>query len=143
MREILLALAHALVGPGDPGALERHVDAIVAAVDGDETMGRVLVVVARHETYYRDHQHGGTPPFGLTDREVRLGLPRESVERSAEIARDVLRHHLAMCGSWAAALGRYHHGTRGEHHGCWVDALARREACEARVGPCVSREGGR
>ena len=134
MREVLLALAHALVGPGDPGALVRHVDAIVAAVDGDETMGRVLVVVAKHETYFRDHQGSGTPPFGLLDREVRLGLPRESVERSAVIARDVLRFHLRVCGgSWAAALGRYHHGHRGERHGCWVDALAAREAREAGV----------
>lgn len=131
-----LAFALALVGR-EPDGLRRYVAASLAATS-DETEQRVLLVVARHENYYHLHaETSGTPPFGLTDREVRLGLQRVSIEASAVIARDSLRYLRGVCGSWSAALGRYHHGTRtgprGELHGCWADALAAREAMEAHV----------
>lgn len=131
-----IAFALALVGR-EPDGLRRYVAAVLAATD-DEAEQRVLIVVARHENYFHLHaETSGTPPFGLTDREVRLGLPRASIEASAVIARDSLRYLHGVCGSWSAALGRYHHGVRmgprGEAHGCWADALARREALEAHV----------
>lgn len=125
----LLALMLALVGGRAPDGLVRYHDAIETATN-DATERRVLAVVGRHENYY--HLASRTPPFGLTHR-LSLGLPRLDVDASAVVALRVLRRLRALCGSWSAALGRFHHGTVGERGGCWSDRLSTREAREAGV----------
>lgn len=42
-------------------------------------------------------------------------------------AREVPGQPDTIEGRWLLALGRYHHGTGGPHHGCWADPLAHRQ----------------
>lgn len=39
--------------------------------------------------------------------------------------REVPHAETSLAGRWVLAMGRYHHGTTGAHHGCWADPLAR------------------
>lgn len=135
---LLLAFMLALVGGRAPDGLVTYCDAIHAATTDAEEQ-RVLVAIALRENTMHLHAERPpfTPPFGLTHRES-IGLPRLSIAASAVVAVRVLRYHRARCAylgapGWGPALGRYHHGTRGEREGCWTDGLARIELRDARV----------
>lgn len=130
----LLALMLALVGGRDSACLREH-HAAIMATDATAEEQRVLAVVAHSETTY--HAASRTPPFGLTERLSR-GLPRLTIAESARVALRVLRYLRGVCRavgapSWAATLGRYHHGTRGPAQGCYADRLAVIEARRAGV----------
>lgn len=134
MSGALLALMLRLVGGRETDGLREH-HAAVMALDASDDERRVLAVVAHAETTY--HRASRTPPWGLTERRAR-GLRALTIAESAPIALAVLRHHRRVCAahgapSWGAALGRYHHGTRGPRSGCYADVLAAREARKAGV----------
>lgn len=130
----LLAFMLALVGGHDSATLREYHAAIVAT-DASDDEARVLAVVAHAETCF--HATSSTPPFGLTER-LQRGLPRLSVAASAPVALRVLRYLRGVCASvrapsWAAVLGRYHHGVRGVPQGCWADRLSTIEVRRAGV----------
>lgn len=133
----LLAFMLAMVGHAPDGIVTFR-DAIIAATPDAETQ-RVLASVGLRENTWHLHSERPpfTPPFGLTHRES-IGLPRLSIAASAVVALRVLHHHRARCTrlgapGWGPALGRYHHGNRGEREGCYVDRLARIELRDARI----------
>ena len=136
----LLALMLALVGNHAPDGIVVYRDAIIAATDDDAEQRALASIGLRENTYHLHAEHlPFTPPFGLTDRESH-GLPRLTIAASAVVAVRVLRHHRRVCASlgapsWGAALGRFHHGTRGERAGCWLDGLARLQVRDVGLTP--------
>lgn len=131
-----------LVGYREPDMLSDYHTAILAATeDAEERL--LLATVGKHENYY--HRHSPTPVFGLvweTNRRMMWAYRHHkaftpiTVDEGARLAlrdlhalrrtcfRLVPNRELNVHDRWGMALGRYHHGTQGPNHGCWIDRLA-------------------
>jgi hypothetical protein len=62
------------------------------------------------------------PPFTIETGAVFALQSMRALRRTCQ--REVPHSERTLAGRWAMAMGRYHHGTGGAHHGCWEDPLA-------------------